>query len=142
PGPDWSKLPACLDSLWRRRTEAQEIERISRSTLPLLEEIRDHLDDQNRVNHAIARIDGLRARMNDVGTTYELVAQLNQRAQLDRFTADRRITAAKVNPQEKQRRQVLRDIDNVRGMMEAAGRFQELMDEVIGQLATTSAAVP
>ena len=60
PGPDWSRLPPCVDSLRRRREEAAEVEGISRQTLPLLEEIRDHADDQGRVNRAIAKIDGLR----------------------------------------------------------------------------------
>jgi hypothetical protein len=134
PGPDWSRLPACVDSLRRRRSEAAEVARISRQTLPLLEEIRDHAGDQDRVNALIARIDGLRAAMNDFGATYDLVAQLNQRAQLHRFEADRRISAAKFDPLERQRRQVARDVDNVRGMFEAAQQFQRLMDEVIERL--------
>jgi hypothetical protein len=140
PGPDWSRLPACADSLRRRQAEAAEVERISRQTLPLLEEIRDHADDQDRVNALIARIDGLRASMNEVGATYDLVAQLNQRAQLHRFEADRRISAAKLDPLERQRRQVARDVDNVRGMLEAAQQFQRLMAEVIERLESESNA--
>jgi hypothetical protein len=35
---------------------------------------------------------------------------------------------------ERQRRQVARDVANVRSMMEAATRFQQLMDEVIVSL--------
>ena len=34
-----------------------EIARIGRQTLPLLEEIRDNIGDQARVNRAIARVD-------------------------------------------------------------------------------------
>ena len=67
----------------------------------MLEEIRDRADDQDRVNALIARIDGLRAAMNDFGATYDLVAQLNQQAQLHRFEADRRISAAKLDPIER-----------------------------------------
>ena len=123
-----------MRSLGRRRSEAAEVARIGDATLALLEEIRDNADDQDRVNRAIARVDGLRAKMNELGATYDLVAQLNQRAQLSRFEADRRISSAKMDGVERQRRQVARDIDNVRGMVEAARRFQTLMDEVISRL--------
>ena len=92
------------------------------------------------MNALIARIDGLRAAMNEVGATYDLVAQLNQRAQLHRFEADRRISAAKLDPLEAQRRQVARDVDNVRGMLEAARQFQRLMAEVIERLEADSNA--
>jgi hypothetical protein len=134
PGPDWSRLGPVIECLKRRKDEAGRIERISRETLPLLEEVRDHVQDQKRVNRAIARIDALRAEMNEFGSAYDLVAQLTQRSQLDRFEADRRIAGSKVDGVQRQRRQVARDVANVRSMMEAAGRFQQLMDEVIGEL--------
>ena len=134
PGLNWDRLAESVDCLKRRRGEAQEIERISRSTLPLLEEIRDHLDDQARVNRAISSIDVLRAKMNELGATYDLVTQLCQPVELKRFESDRKIAAAKAQATEKQRLQVMRDIENVRGVMEAAGLFQALMDEVIDRL--------
>jgi hypothetical protein len=99
---------------------------ISRDTLPLLAEIRDHVDDQARVNRAIVRIDALRARMNDLGACYDLIAQLTQPTELKRFEADRRISAAKLDAREKQRRQVGRDIENVRGI--AGGRASSSAD--------------
>lgn len=134
PGPQLDLLPASLQSLAARRDEATEIARLSRDTLPLLEEIRDHLDDQPRVNQAIAKLDALRAKMNTIGRTYDLVTELNQRSQLDRFGADRRIRMAKLDPAETQRRQVERDIANVRSVLEAAERFVTMMDEASGRL--------
>ena len=134
PGLDWSKLRESADCLSRRRAKAREIERISKATLPLLEEIRDHLDDQARVNRAIGSIDVLRSRMNELGQTYDLVTQFCQPVELKRFEADRKIAAAKADPTDKQRLQVSRDIENVRGVMEAAAEFQRLMDEVIDRI--------
>jgi len=131
PGADWGRLRASADCLRRRRDEAREIQRISKSTLPLLEEIRSHIGDQTRVNRAIASIDSLRARMNELGATYDLVTQLSQPAEMKRFEADRKIAAAKSDGIERQRLQVTRDIENVRGVCEAAADFQVLMDEVI-----------
>jgi hypothetical protein len=139
PGADWGRSGEVIACLVRRRDEAAVVEEISRETLPLLEEIRDFCQDQERANQAISKIDALRARMNDLGATYDLIAQLTQKSQLDRFEADCRIAAARLDDLERQRRQVERDILNVQAMLEASQRFQELMDEVIGKL---SARVP
>ena len=128
---DWNRVNDCLTSIEKRRAEASEIEKITRATLPLLEEIRDHVQNQQRVNRAIAELDALRAKMNEFGQTYDLVTELTQSTQMDRFTADRRIHAEKVEGIEKQRRQVARDLENVRGVMVAARDFSKLMGEVI-----------
>ena len=141
PGLQWERAAECIALLERRREEATEIEQISRQTLPLLEEIRDHLADQPRVNRAIGEIDGLRAKMNRLGPTYDLVTELTQSSQLKRFEADRRISAAKLDGAEKQRRQIERDIENVRGVADAAGEFRRLMDEVIEEISRELAGV-
>ncbi|MBC8106815.1 MAG: motility associated factor glycosyltransferase family protein, partial [Anaerolineae bacterium] len=56
PGMDWSRLSDCQRSLETRREQAKQIERISRETMPLLEEIRDNIADQQRVNQLISQI--------------------------------------------------------------------------------------
>src|SRR5205807_8731107 len=50
PGLQWQNLERCLGSLETRRSEAAQIREIAAQTLPLLQEIRDHLDDQQRAN--------------------------------------------------------------------------------------------
>ena len=134
PGLRWERAAECIDCLEKRRDEANRIEQISHKTRPLLEEIRDHLDDQPRVNRAIGDVDGLRAKMNELGATYDLVTELTQSTQFKRFQDDRKISAAKLGGLERQRRQVCRDIENVRGVGEAAAEFQRLMDEVIAHI--------
>ena len=69
--------------------------------------------------------------MNELGRTYDLVTQLTQATELQRFKADRTISAARLDGIELQRRQVARDIENVRGVLHAAEDFMELMDDVI-----------
>ena len=130
-GLQWERLNECVASLRNRLSEAGEIEQISRDTLPLLEEVCDHVTDQQRVNHAIAKIDALRSRIDKLGPCYQLVTQLTQRTELARFKADRAIAAARVDGIERQRRQVQRDIDNVRSVLEAAQEFQNLMTNAI-----------
>ena len=140
PGMQWRRQGQVADCLKRRREEGREIERIARETLPLLEEIRDNLSDQPRVNRAIGAIDALRGQMNDLGATYDLVTQFCQQSEMKRFEADRKIAAAKLTPTEKQRQQVLRDIDNVRQIIAASIEFSGLMDEVTDRLAATTPA--
>jgi hypothetical protein len=130
----WDRIADVVSCLRKRHEEAGRIERIAQETLPLLEEIRDHLDDQRRVNRLIARIDVLRSRMDTLGRCYDLIAQLTQYTELQRFEADRKIAAARVKGSDKQRRQVLRDIENVRGMGAAAAVFQALIADVIARL--------
>ena len=139
PGLQWDRTDTCILSLLQRKTEGAEIERISRETLPLLEEIRDSVGDQAKVNRLIAKIDQLRGQMNGFGRTYDLATQLTQSTELQRFKADRKIAAAKLSGEERQRQQVGRDIDNVRGVADAAKEFQIMMDEVIKGLAADAA---
>ncbi len=138
PGLEWGTLDRAAECIVRRKDEANRIAAISRRTLPLLEEIRDRIDNQGAVNRAIARLDALRGEMNDLGACYELVMQLSQETELGRFQSDRRISAGKADAALRQRLQVERDIDNVRGVIVAAGEFAALMDEVAGRLNTES----
>jgi hypothetical protein len=134
PGLNWEMLDQCVSSLRIRREEAEEIGRISRRTLPLLEEIRDKIEDQGQVNRVIARVDQLRARMSELGRTYDQVTQLTQQTELDRFKRDRKVAASKATGAERQRLQVERDIENVKALIDAAAAFGVLMDETIQRL--------
>ena len=60
--------------------------------------------------------------------------QLSQLTELARFHADRKITASRIDGAERQRRQLMRDIQNVRGVCDAAREFQLLMRQVIVHL--------
>lgn len=134
PGMDFSRIGECVSSLTKRADEASEIEQIASQTLPLLEEIRDHVQNQDRVNRAIARIDSIRKRLTEIDHCYKLVTQLTQNTELQRFQADCRINASNIDGIEKQRRQVQRDIDNVKAVLEAAGEFRRMVSDVIEQV--------
>jgi len=131
PGLNETHLPACIKSLHARTEEAERVEQVARDTIPFLEEIRDHISDQDRVNRAIVRVDKLRSAMDTLGATYDLIAQFTQQTELNRFEKDRKILASGVSGVEKQKRQVERDIDNVRAMADAAVAFRECLAEAI-----------
>lgn len=121
--PRQGPTPPILPSLRQRIAEAKQIAEIASRTLPLLEEIAAHLDDQMRVNRAIARIDVLRSEMNRYGPTYDLVTQFTQQTEIQRFKADLALSVDGIDPHEKQRRQVHRDLDNCRAIRSAAETF-------------------
>ncbi len=132
--PQWNRLPEVIASLKKRRDEAKQIQDVSRDTLPLLKEVREHLDDQPRVNRLIGQIDALRAQMNKFGHTYDLIMQVTQLTELKRFQADLRISAGKLSGIELQRKQVARDIDNCAAVRDAAGEFDAMLAALVADL--------
>jgi len=137
---NWESLPRCVECLEARREEARQIARICDETLPLLEELFEHIEDQGRVNRLIARIDVLRAEMDKLGRAYTLLMQLTQETEYKRFERDLKLSASKASGFEKQRGQVERDIANVKAVAEAAEAFLKLMDVTISKLQTQIAA--
>ncbi|MDB5327044.1 MAG: hypothetical protein JWM57_2613 [Phycisphaerales bacterium] len=137
-GADWSRLDEAEACLINRREDAVEIERISRETLPLLKQMMAALDDSAELARLIAGTDALRAEINQCSATYELITQMSQRSELDRFAADRRIEAAGLSGSEKQTCQLRRDLDNVAHIANAAADFQMLMSECIDAIHTTA----
>jgi hypothetical protein len=132
--PKWELLGRCRQSIDIRKSEAEEIEKISLETMPLLEEIGQCLDDQERVNRLIARIDEHRVRMDSLGQTYDLVMQFSQQTELKRFEKDRRLSASRLDGMEKQKWQLERDLQNVAAVGEAARMFIATMEKVSAQL--------
>jgi len=134
PLPRWDLLGACRESLLRRKEEAEEIERISDETMPLLQEIHDHLEDQKRVNRLIARVDELRKRMDVHGRTYDQVMQFSQQSEVKRFEKDRLLAAQRLEGMERQKWQIGRDIENVAAVKTAAKAFITVMKETAEDL--------
>ncbi|MGC4033419.1 MAG: DUF115 domain-containing protein [Tepidisphaeraceae bacterium] len=130
-GRDWSKLAEAEACLLRRREEAERVEAISRETLPLLDQMSAAIHNAAECSRLAVEVDELRKRMNELSATYELITQLSQQSELDRFTADKRIEAAGIDASEKQRRQLRRDKANVAHVAQSAADFQALMNECI-----------
>jgi hypothetical protein len=124
----------------RRLAETRQIRQVAEETLPLLQEIRDNIEDDARVNRLIARLDLLRMKMMELDSSYELVAEFDNQVQIERFRSDRRLAASQVTGTERQKRQIERDIAHVVGLRRAAEEFEGLLNEVIGQLGGGRAA--
>jgi hypothetical protein len=133
-GIEWGRTAHAVRCLETRRSQAAEIRTIAEETLPLLQEVSEHLADQGRVNRLIARIDVLRSRMFALNDCYELVTQLDSRMEFERFKSDRQTAASKAAGTELQRRQLARDVTNVQAVIGAARDFEALMTKVMGRL--------
>jgi hypothetical protein len=134
PGLCWDRIGECAGSLQKRDEEAAEIESIALQTLPLLQSIRDKIEDQDHVNRTIALVDALRVRVSGLSVCYGLIMQLTQSTELSRFKADRKISAEHLEGVDLQRRQVERDIENVRAVIAASGDFRKLISTVLARM--------
>ena len=69
---------------------------------------------------------------------YELVIALSQQSELDRFRHDRQITASRLTGLDRQKKQLERDIANVRSLLAASEVFETLIEATITKLAGES----
>lgn len=103
-------------------------------------EARGHLErmlevqhDTARVNSLITKTDALREQVKALEPAWTLVQKLNQAGSFKRFKADRAIELDdSLTPLERQRRQIERDITNVRWLADTAAVLDDLLGASIG----------
>ena len=116
---DAEKLRAGADLLRRRISETRDVRRIALDTTPLLRKILEHQRDEAKVNKCFAEIQRNKTRIDQVNETFELVNSLNTIGAFKRARADRAIENADVPEDERQRRQIVRDIENLEWLVQA-----------------------
>ncbi|MFN7021832.1 MAG: 6-hydroxymethylpterin diphosphokinase MptE-like protein, partial [Phycisphaerales bacterium] len=133
------------------RAGAFRVAEISRRTGIVLSEIHEHQKDQQRVNRLIARTEELGAEVARHEPALSLCHVLNQTGSFNRVRADRSIQLesqdGKLDPFERQRRQVERDRENVRALAASADALGELLDDTLrtlrgGERVTRDRAAP
>ena len=141
-GPPDVSIDRVLAALNARVEEAGRMRDVACRVVPLLEDVRDHVDDDARVNRAVAQIDPLRAEMNAVGRTYQLVMYLAQQNEFERFKTDLSIDGREATAPAAvtQRRRADRDLTNARAIVTAADAFIALVRETIARFAVPEAA--
>lgn len=117
-------------------TGSGEMERLSRETSELLEEVRTHQSDQPRVNRVLANVHKNASKVAGLGAAHWLVQYISQTSQLKRFKSDRaiEIDAAGLSPLERQSRELERDISNVRWLSDGAAKVQSLLKSAVASL--------
>lgn len=131
-----TRVALCEERLRELRRSAGKVAGYSRDAGLALRDMLAHHADQGKVNSLIATT----RRMGDEALrepAYWLVNHVNQTGQLNRFRADRAIEAdAALAPLERQKREIERDIKNVKWLEDAAHLVEELLDDALVTLRT------
>jgi len=102
-------------------------------TVPLLKEMVESQSDDAKMGRLFVDVDRLRSRVGADPATFEMVCHLNTIGELRKFQADLGVKSAK-DPMERQKRQLLRDIDYVQNLEVGATRLLGILDEALGRL--------
>lgn len=124
---DNARLEATRTALEQRVEELDGVIRLSEELLTLLTELEELIDDPPRFNRRLVRVDELRTKVQQEGRAYRLVAAFTQLAELRRYSADRRIRAAKGDDAQRAKRQIARDTEFITGVRDGATNLKPIL---------------
>ncbi len=139
PWRNWScdtiaNLQRAKEALTAQQQSAQNMVDTCNATVPLLEEMQKHQSDETRMNKLFIEVDRLRGKVGDDPQTFEMVCHLNTTSELRRFQDDLAVKTAKKDPLERQKRQLIRDVEYVKGLRVGAKRLVEILAESLRRL--------
>jgi hypothetical protein len=117
---DGSKLPAARAEISARLEEVADIESVCVEMLALLKKLQGLTRSPDKFNRTLVRVDELRAQVGKSNRAFRIVNAASQLAELRRFSADRKMNAAKTSEIEQAKSQLKRDLDFVTSMREAS----------------------
>ncbi|HYE60838.1 MAG TPA: 6-hydroxymethylpterin diphosphokinase MptE-like protein [Phycisphaerales bacterium] len=128
------RLDAVRSRLASLRESTGRIAALGREAGEVLEEMLEHQQDQARVNRLIERVSGM-AKEAAAEVAFGIVQWVNQTGQFKRYRADRAIQIdPTLSPMEKQKREIERDLVNVRWLADAAEYVGGLLEEAAEKL--------
>jgi hypothetical protein len=133
-------LERVIAALEARRVSALDMKETCDATIPLLEAMLEHQADQARLNGMFVEVDKLRGHVGSDPATFEMICYLNTIGELRKFQADLLVKAAKDDGHERQRRQLMRDVDYVQNLGIGAQRLLDILDESLQRLCRQLAA--
>jgi hypothetical protein len=128
-------LKHAISLLELRRGEAESMKSICEKTIPLLEQMVESQSDIEKMDKLFIEVDRLRAKVGQDPATFEMVCHLNTIGELKRFHHDlgvRRV--GEKDSMERQKRQLLRDIDYVKNLRIGAERLLEIVEAAAARL--------
>lgn len=135
PGGGADRIERARERLSAIKADVWRLGECSRRTIELLESIREEQDNQPKVNRLLSEVYGIRDAVMGMKTAHWLVQYLNQTGTLNRFRADRLIAIeAGLSDIERQRRQIERDIVNVRWIAESADLAGAMLYDAVQSL--------
>ncbi len=128
---DLSKLGAARSEIEARIRDVETIHGTCEEILTILQEMKGLTGDPARFNRRIVRVDELRAAIHRSHHAYRIVNASAQLAELQRFTADRKIGASDAEGAELAKRQLARDIKFVESFRDAAATMLRILAETV-----------
>lgn len=133
---DAKRLPAAAIALRKRLAELSEFRGLCTQTRDLLAEMERLLDRPAEFDRRIVRVDELREMVFARGLIFQMVSDVSQLAELQKFSADRRLASdqsraaagSEMSPVDRARRQLARDRRFVDALLEGCAALQEILD--------------
>ncbi len=117
---DIDRLAAASDRLVQLIAQVQELRRLTRKTLPILRQMIEHRRDRVRMRKLFDKLESVQRKVHgELGTTFQLVNDLNVVAAFKRARADRAIHHAHADGYARQGEQIERDLENLEWLLEA-----------------------
>lgn len=130
--PSVESVRSSLDAV---RVSTLQVAHHSRRAADLLTEMLRHHADQSRVTRLIGEVNAVRDQVRKLEPAFGLVRLLNQTGTLKRVRADRAMALTEgLDDLQQQRRQIERDLDNVRWLGDAADSLAATMQTAIAAL--------
>jgi len=113
----------------KRIKETQRMRETCEKMVKVLKKMTTLLDNPREFNRRIADVDALRMEVRAQDHAYRLVSAVSQLAELQRYSADRRLELADVDSKARAKRQLERDIQFVESIIEGT----EVLDEILSE---------
>lgn len=128
---DSARLEAGRDELRQRVAEVDRMTATCERMHELLGEMFDLLDRPSVFNRRIADVDALRVEIHQQDHTYQMISAVSQHAELQRFTADRKLKLTGARGVDLARGQLERDKRFVEAVVEGGGALKAILAESI-----------
>lgn len=130
---DPSRLEAGRAELRKRIEEVDAMVADCKEMVALLKELETLLSDPAAFNRKIAAVDALRVKIHEHDHAYQMISAVSQHAELQRFSADRRLKLTETEGIELAKAQLTRDLRFVEGVIEGAEALKEILNDGIGR---------
>ncbi len=137
---DPARLTQARSRVEAGRARIGELAESCRAMAGLLREMEQLIDRPAEFNRRMGEVDTLRLKVRAQEWAYKLVSAVSQHAELQRYTADRQISLAELDSNERARRQLARDIRFVEAILEGCTALDEILAECLGRFDTAIAA--
>jgi hypothetical protein len=133
---DADRLKLARRQLESRREQVRQLRAATVNALPLIEKMLARQDDQRAMQRLFKQLQPLQQRVAELNEAMRLVNAVNQLGVFNRLRADRAIAVeAQLPPLERQRRQLTRDMENLRWLRDAS-------DEALGMFTSALESWP